>query len=102
MKTVILLFAFLATSAWADEFIQYSNGATAWRNNQGFIYGYSGGVRTGDSGFNDTRTGERYEYTGPNNAINTRNGQSLSTPRFDRGYQQQEEEYNQDSDFDEQ
>ena len=43
MKTLLLL-AFLASfAALGDEFIKYNNGATAWRNDQGHVYGYSGG-----------------------------------------------------------
>lgn len=85
MKTYLLilltvLFVASPVLALADELITMSNGMTCWRNNAGVIYGCSGGSRTGDSGFNDTRTGTRYEYINPNQAIDTRTGQPINTP----------------------
>jgi len=62
-----------------DELIQMSNGMTCWRNDVGHVYGCSGGVSTGDSGFNDVRTGKRYEYINENQAIDTRTGQPINT-----------------------
>ena len=82
MKKILLL-SILGFSpvVGADEFIQMSNGMTCWRNNTGFTYGCSGGSPTGDSGFNDVRTGERYESTGGNQAVNTRSGQFINIPQ---------------------
>ena len=74
----------LSQSANADELIQMSNGMTCWRNNVGHVYGCSGGVSTRDSGFNDVRTGKRYEYINPNQAIDTRTGQPINTPYRNR------------------
>lgn len=68
----------------ADELIQMTNGMTCWRNNVGVIYGCSGGVDTGDRGFNDTRTGTRYESVGGDNAVDTRTGQTFNVPQIDR------------------
>jgi len=78
---VILTLLILAQVASADEFIVMTNGMTCWRNSSGFVYGCSGGVSTGDSGFNDSRTGTRYEYINPNQAIDTRRGQPINVPR---------------------
>ena len=74
----------MASTTHADEFITLSNGMTCWRNPSGFTYGCSGGVNTGDSGFNDTRTGDRYERIGPNQAIDTRSGQPMEVPPGNR------------------
>lgn len=68
----------------ADEPITMTNGMTCWRNHSGHTYGCSGGVNTGDSGFNDTRTGTRYERIGPNQAIDTRSGQPMDLPPLNR------------------
>ena len=85
MKTYLLVFSFLLSSiAYADEFIQMSNGMTCWRDNSGHIYGCSGGTNTGDSGFNDVRTGTRYNYINENQAIDTRTGLPLNTPNRER------------------
>ena len=85
MKTYLLVFSFLLSSiAYADEFIQMSNGMTCWRDNSGYIYGCSGGTNTGDSGFNDVRTGTRYNYINKNQAIDTRTGQPINTPNRER------------------
>jgi len=82
MKQLLLLTILVFPSiVSADEFIQMSNGMTCWRNNNGHTYGCSGGTSTGDSGFNDVRTGERYEYTGGNQSVNTRSGQFMNTPQ---------------------
>jgi hypothetical protein len=83
MKKIIVLLLF-SSLAIADEFIQFSNGATAFRNENGFVYGYNGGSHTG-SGFNDVRTGERYENINPSQSINTHNGQVMQRPND--GYQ---------------
>lgn len=83
MKTLFLL-AFLATfAAHGDEFIQYNNGATAWRNDQGHTYGYAGGTDNGSGGFNDVKTGERYENINNSQSVNTRTGQPIDRP-FDQ------------------
>lgn len=85
MKTYLFLFSILlSATAYADEFIQMSNGMTCWRNNSGYIYGCSSGTHTGDSGFNDVRTGNRYEYITENQAIDTRTGLPLNTPNRER------------------
>jgi hypothetical protein len=76
MKKIIILFLF-SSVAMADEFVQFDNGATGWRNNAGVVYGVSGGVDNGSHGFNDVRTGERYENINPNESINTRTGQVI-------------------------
>jgi hypothetical protein len=78
MKKIMILFLF-SSVAMADEFIQFDNGATGWRNSNGVVYGVSGGSHTG-SGFNDARTGERYENINPNESINTRTGQVIQNP----------------------
>ena len=85
MKTYLLVFSLLLSStAYADEFIQMSNGMTCWRDNSGYIYGCSGGTNTGDSGFNDVHTGTRYNYINKNQAIDTRTGQPINTPNRER------------------
>lgn len=93
MKIIYLVVAglFLAFNANADEFIQMTNGMTCWRNDTGFIYGCSGGVDTGDRGFNDSRTGTRYESVGEDNAVDTRTGQTFNVPNSNR-YDQQTDE----------
>ena len=82
----------MASAAHADEFITMSNGMTCWRNPSGFTYGCSGGVNTGDSGFNDTRTGDRYERIGPNQAIDTRSGQPMEVPPVNRSRHRNDQE----------
>lgn len=80
------LFAFVllgSSSVVADEFVTMTNGMTCWRNENGQLWGCSGGVNTGDSGFNDTRTGTRYENISPDQSIDTRTGQPFNTPRYD-------------------
>jgi hypothetical protein len=62
----------------------FSNGATAWKNDQGHIYGMAGGVPTGDTGMNDVRTGQRFEAIGSGSYVNTQNGQVVNKPQFDR------------------
>lgn len=86
MKTcfLILLLVLFAQTATADELIVMSNGMTCWRNAHGVVYGCSGGVSTGDSGFNDVRTGKRYEYINKDQAIDTRTGQPINVPRRQR------------------
>jgi hypothetical protein len=86
MKKIIMCAVFasvviLSQSAYADELVQMNNGMTCWRNDQGFMYGCSGGANTGDSGFNDVKTGDRYERINDNQAIDTRTGQPIDTPR---------------------
>jgi hypothetical protein len=85
MKKIMILFLF-SSEAMADEFIQFDNGATGWRNPNGVVYGVSGGSHT-SSGFNDVRTGERYENINPNESINTRTGQVIQDPNsgFENG-----------------
>jgi len=81
MKKIILItIVMLSPIVQADEFLQMNNGMTCWRNNVGVIYGCSGGVDTGDNGFNDTRTGARYESVGGDNAVDTRTGQAFNVP----------------------
>lgn len=72
-----------STSVLADEFVTMSNGMTCWRNANGQLWGCSGGVNTGDSGFNDTRSGTRYEYINSQQAIDTRTGRPFGAPRYD-------------------
>lgn len=79
-KYVFTLLALFASSVYADEFVQMSNGMVCWRNQNGQLWGCSGGVNTGDSGFNDTRTGTRYNYINSNQAIDTRTGIPINTP----------------------
>jgi hypothetical protein len=78
--SLLLLIMGISQIAFADELIQMSNGMTCWRNKTGFIYGCSGEFSTGDNGFNDVRTGTRYEMASPDNAINTRTGQTINVP----------------------
>jgi hypothetical protein len=79
MKAIIaVLTLVLSQSAIADEFIQYDNGSTAWRNDNGVVYGNSGGGQNNGSGYNDVKTGERYENINPNQSINTRTGQVIN------------------------
>ena len=84
MKTYLLvlsIFLLLSQAAYADEFIQMSNGMTCWKNDAGHIWGCSGGSSNkGDTGFNDVRTGKRYEYINEDQAIDTRTGQPINTP----------------------
>jgi hypothetical protein len=81
MKKILLARALLLPLiAVADEVINYSNGATAFRDPSGHVYGYSGGANTGDTGFNDVRTGERYERSGSTQAVDTRTGQYVDVP----------------------
>jgi len=83
MKTyfLILLLVLFAQTATADELIVMTNGMTCWRNANGVIYGCSGGVSTGGSGFNDAQTGTRYEYIDKDHAVNTQTGQTIKVPR---------------------
>lgn len=87
MKMFLLLAALMVFSqvGYADELIQMSNGMTCWRNSVGHVYGCSGGASTGDSGFNYVRTGKRYNYINPNQAIDTQTGQPINTPYKNRG-----------------
>jgi hypothetical protein len=92
MKKIILItLIMLSNIVYADEFIQMNNGMTCWRNNVGVIYGCSGGVDTGDSGFNDTRTGTRYESVGGDNAVDTRTGQTFNVPKINRDDQENDQ-----------
>jgi hypothetical protein len=74
------LLAAASAVSQADELITMSNGMTCWRDATGHTYGCSGGVNTGDSGFNDTRTGQRYERIDPNQSLDTRTGQAFPVP----------------------
>lgn len=76
----IATIVFLSQIACADELIQMSNGMTCWRNDAGHMYGCSGGSSTGDSGFNDVKTGKRYERINDDQAIDTQTGQPIYTP----------------------
>jgi hypothetical protein len=81
MKSYALALLVLGSSSvLADEFVTMTNGMTCWRNQNGELWGCSGGVNTGDSGFNDSRTGTRYENINPDQAIDTRTGQPINTP----------------------
>ncbi len=71
----------LAHMAYADELIQMSNGMTCWENSSGFRYGCSGGSSSGDSGFNDVKTGKRYERINDNQAIDPQTGQIINIPQ---------------------
>jgi len=57
------------------------NGMVCFVNNPGHMYGCSGGSDNGGSGFNDVRSGTRYESIGGDRAVNTRSGQSFDTPK---------------------
>jgi hypothetical protein len=83
-KLILIVVIMLAPIVHADEFLQMNNGMTCWRNNAGFVYGCSGGVDTGDNGFNDTRTGTRYESVGGDIAVDTRTGQTFNVPIINR------------------
>ena len=92
MKKIILMAVIiLSPMVHADEFLQMNNGMTCWRNNAGFIYGCSGGVDTGNKGFNDSRTGTRYESVGGDNAVDTRTGQTFNVPKINRNDQENNE-----------
>lgn len=69
-----------ASVSQADDLITMTNGMTCWRDATGHTYGCAGGVNTGDPGFNDTRTGQRYERIGPNQSLDTRTGQAFPVP----------------------
>ena len=69
-----------ASVSQADDLITMTNGMTCWRDATGHTYGCAGGVNTGDPGFNDTRTGQRYERIGPNQSLDTRMGQAFPVP----------------------
>lgn len=87
MKACLLILSLVlfAQIASADELIQMTNGMTCWRNAYGVIYGCAGGTPIpGGSGFNEARTGWRYEYINPNQAIDTRTGQPINAPRRQR------------------
>ena len=79
MKTIIFLTGTLiAFSVSADQTINMDNGMVCFQTPNGHIYGCHGGVQR-DNGFNDARTGRRYETTGKR-AIDTRTGQSFDIP----------------------
>jgi hypothetical protein len=87
MKTYLLVLSFfllLSQAAYADEFIHMSNGMTCLRDKSGYTYGCSGGSSTGDSGFNETDTGRRYNRINDNQVIDTETGQPINVPRRDR------------------
>ena len=79
-KWVFLLTLMASNSAISDDLITMTNGMTCWRDATGHTYGCAGGVNTGDPGFNDTRTGQRYERIGPNQSLDTRTGQAFPVP----------------------
>ena len=60
-----------------------SNGMGCWRNDVGVTYGCAGGSDNGDSGFNDVKTGARYNYSSPDqsSAVDSTSGQSINTGR---------------------
>ena len=72
-----------SSSAIADEYVQMSNGMGCWRNDVGVTYGCAGGSDNGDSGFNDVKTGARYNYSSPDqsSAVDSTSGQSINTWR---------------------
>ena len=91
LSFVVLLITCLAAmfytpTASADEFIVMDNGMTCFQTDSGEIYGCSGGIDNGSSGFNDTRTGRRYESTGDNRAIDTQTGQDFEYPDYNNSY----------------
>lgn len=88
---MLLLRIMMSPVVHADEFLQLNNGMTCWRNNAGFVYGCSGGVDIGDKGFNDTRTGTRYESVGEDNAVDTRTGQTFNVPKIKRDAQENDQ-----------
>jgi hypothetical protein len=78
MKTLIFMLCLISGIASADEMVQMNNGMTCWRNDVGVMYGCSGGVNNGDTGFNDVKTGSRYESINDGSrAVNTRNGSTM-------------------------
>jgi hypothetical protein len=79
-KLIMLMLVMVASTAGADELMQMSNGMTCWRNNVGVVYGCNGGVKTDGTGFNDVKTGTRYESTGDGRAVNTRTGGTIGMP----------------------
>lgn len=78
--TLAALLTAAASVSQADDLITMTNGMTCWRDATGHTYGCAGGVNTGDPGFNDTRTGQRYERIGPNQSLDTRTGQAFPVP----------------------
>jgi len=79
MKTALFLLL-VSLAAHADEPIQMDNGMTCWRNASGVVYGCAGGVDNGSGGYNDVRTGERYQTINQQQAVDTRTGQVIQTP----------------------
>ena len=81
--SILLLAIFIAITAKADVRVQMSNGMGCWRNDVGEMYGCSGGSDNGDSGFNDVKTGARYDYSSPDqsSAVDSTSGQSINTWR---------------------
>jgi len=49
MKIAFFLLLLATGAGQADEFLQFDNGATAWRNGQ--VHGLSGGTDNGSGGF---------------------------------------------------
>ena len=83
MRTIILVIgAMLAFTASADQTIQMNNGMVCFQNPSGHIYGCHGGAPNRDAGFNDVRSGRRYESTGGRRAIDTRTGQTFDEPDY--------------------
>jgi hypothetical protein len=74
----ILMLACL--SAVADEQVHMNNGMTCWRNDQGHLWGCSGGVDDRSGGFTDTESGTRYQYNAPRRAIDPNSGAPVYTP----------------------
>jgi hypothetical protein len=87
------------SAVYADEFVTYPDGSTAWRNSSGFEYGRSGGASSfnrsgsgavnpysgeyyapaGGGGYVGTRDGTYYAPAGPNGVIDTRTGQFINS-----------------------
>ena len=82
-RIILVVGLLMVFGVGADELITMDNGMTCWRNNVGVTYGCSGGVDTGSSGFNDVKTGRRYESIGGDNAIDTSTGHILNLPSYD-------------------
>lgn len=77
--TAFFVFLLFATTTYADQLVIMTNGMTCWRNAYGQVWGCSGGRATHDPGFNDTRTGERYQYINPHQAVGG-TGQVINAP----------------------
>ena len=71
----------LAHTAHAAELVQFTDGSTAFRDNSGFTFGHNGGNPNSSSGYNDVKTGERYERINNDQTINTSTGQPMNDHR---------------------